>query len=581
MRAGVAITHRDRLPSSSRYELLVKIASGGMATVYVGRLNTVVGTSRLVAIKRAHAHLLEDPAFGKMLIAEAKLASRIHHPNVVAVQTVEELEGELLLVMDYVEGASLADLWAYEEVPVPARVAVRSVLDACAGLQAAHELTDDDGRPLGIVHRDVSPHNILVGVDGIARLTDFGIAKSSGGHTGSAGAQTSTGALKGKVAYMAPEYVESGKLDPRSDVFALGIVLWEALTRTRLFRGANEVESLRLVLATQVPRPSEVAPWVGGALDEVVLKALARSPGDRFASASDLADALERAARKEDLIATASQVGTYVKTAAGEGLARRRALIRQKSDESTTANAKFDAETRAALASARNLSARDAGPESSPFGRNEQTSSLAADSPEGASASEVRVRDSHTAPLSPLSEPALSSIERQAVTARVPEGGTAGSGVSAGLVEDARVGARGRSRGWFVALALVAAVGIAGAALAMPYMRASTSSSTTIAPPRGAVVPSAVAAPTNSSTTTAIPSSAMSTPAAPREELVVASALGPSAAPPSASVAPGGPVRPRGTRPFVVVPAVTARKPPAAPAEPLPPDRAPPNPYAH
>ena len=262
LRVGVAITHRDRLPSSSRYELLVKIASGGMATVYVGRLNTVIGTSRLVAIKRAHAHLLEDPAFSKMLIAEARLASRIHHPNVVAVQNVEELEGELLLVMDYVEGASLADLWSYEDVPLPARVAVRAVLDACAGLQAAHELTDDDGKLLGIVHRDVSPHNILLGVDGIARLTDFGIAKSSGGHTGSASQHTTTGALKGKVAYMAPEYVESGSLDARSDVFALGIVLWEALTRERLFRGGNEVESLRLILATKVPRPSEIAPWV-------------------------------------------------------------------------------------------------------------------------------------------------------------------------------------------------------------------------------------------------------------------------------------------------------------------------------
>ena len=189
LRVGVPITHRDRLPSSSRYELLVKIASGGMATVYVGRLSSVVGSSRLVAIKRAHAHLMEDPAFAKMLIEEAKLASRIHHPNVVAVQSVEEVEGELLLVMDYVEGASLADLVNYEELPMPARVAVRALLDGCAGLQAAHELTDDDGKSLGIVHRDVSPHNILVGVDGVARLTDFGIAKSSG-HTGSAG-QTS------------------------------------------------------------------------------------------------------------------------------------------------------------------------------------------------------------------------------------------------------------------------------------------------------------------------------------------------------------------------------------------------------
>jgi serine/threonine-protein kinase len=312
IRGGVPITHRDQLPSTSRYELLVKIASGGMATVYVGRLSGAAGITRLVAIKRAHAHLLEDVAFSKMLIAEAKLASRIHHPNVVAVQNVEEAEGELLLVMDYVEGASLADLLGSDDIPLPARVAVRVLLDGCAGLQAAHSLEGDDGQPLGIVHRDVSPHNILVGVDGVARLTDFGIAKSSG-HTGSA-AQTSTGALKGKVAYMAPEYVEAGQLDARSDVFSLGIVAWEALTRQRLFRGANEIESLRLVLATDVARPSEVAPWVGKGLDDVIMKALARSPRERFTTASEFGDALEAAARREDLIATAAQVGTVVRS---------------------------------------------------------------------------------------------------------------------------------------------------------------------------------------------------------------------------------------------------------------------------
>jgi eukaryotic-like serine/threonine-protein kinase len=287
---GVPLAPRDRLPSSSRYELLVKIASGGMATVYVGRLSGSAGFSRLVAIKRAHAHLLEDPTFAKMLVAEAKLAACIHHPNVVAVQDVEEAEGELLLVMDYVEGVALSELLRQEERPLPARAATRVILDACAGLHAAHELKDDDGKHLGIVHRDVSPHNILVGVDGVARLTDFGIAKSNVHSQGAP--HTLSGSLKGKVAYMAPEYVDLGYVDARGDVFSLGIVAREVLTRRRLFRGATEIESLKLVLAAEVPRPSEVAPWLGRGLDAVLLKALARSPAHRFASAADLGDAL-------------------------------------------------------------------------------------------------------------------------------------------------------------------------------------------------------------------------------------------------------------------------------------------------
>ncbi len=421
VRAGVRITHRDQLPRSSRYELLVKIASGGMATVYVGRLSSTIGASRLVAIKRAHAHLLEDPAFAKMLIAEARLATRIHHPNVVAVQNVEEIEGELLLVMDYVEGASLADLMQFEERPLPARVAVRALLDACAGLHAAHELVDDDGRPLGIVHRDVSPHNILLGIEGIARLTDFGIAKSSN-HTASGG-RTTTGALKGKVSYMAPEYIESATLDVRSDVFALGIVAWETLTRRRLFRGPTEVESLKLVLLTEVPRPSEVAPWLGPALDEVILKALARSPAARFATAAELAEALETAARQSDLIAKHTDVAAFVRAAAGEGLEHRRGLIRERHADA--------------------VPTLDEAIEPVRIGRSEGTASF-----------EIRARESVTAPF-PSSRALSLGPEAQA-----PDQFTLGSGVSAGIVERAR-GSSSRGRR-LVALAVASSLALVG-----------------------------------------------------------------------------------------------------------------------
>ncbi len=337
--AGSLLTHRDQLPSVSRYELLVKVASGGMATVYVGRLSGAVGFWRTVAIKRAHPHLLGDPAFTRMLIEEARLASKIHHPNVVAVQDVEVLEGELLLVMDYVEGAALGTLIGGSEEhtpPLPPGMAVRIMLDACAGLHAAHELKDDAGRPLKLVHRDISPHNILVGLDGMARIADFGIAKCT---LSDSAVGTATGALKGKVAYMSPEYIERGEIDARGDVFALGVVAWEALTGKRLFRGHSDVETLRLALAAVSPPVSTIATELGDVLDAVIARALARETEDRFASARELGEALEAAARPAGLIASAAQVGEHVRALMEAPLERRRALIRDRTAPAATESA--------------------------------------------------------------------------------------------------------------------------------------------------------------------------------------------------------------------------------------------------
>jgi serine/threonine-protein kinase len=331
-KAGVLTTHRDSLPSTSQYELLLRIASGGMATVYVGRRSGAHGFSREVAIKRAHAHLMEEPSFSRMLVAEANLAAKIHHPNVVSVQAVEELEGELLLVMDYIEGASLSELLIaaqLEKELFPPAVAVRIVLDACAGLHAAHNAQDESGKLVGLVHRDISPHNLLIGLDGVSRVTDFGIAKASG-QTESSGGRTATGTRKGKIGYMAPEYIERGVFDVRADVFALGVVAWEALTSQRLFREASEVETMRAVIAMRVRRPSEVAPHLGPALDPVIMRALARNPLQRYPSALAFADALETAARRVDLVATAAAVGDHVKAVAGAALTQRRVLIHQK-----------------------------------------------------------------------------------------------------------------------------------------------------------------------------------------------------------------------------------------------------------
>jgi serine/threonine-protein kinase len=308
---------------ASRYDLLVKIASGGMATVYVGRLKSVVGFWRLVAIKRAHPHLAENPSFRDMLIEEARLASRLHHANVVSVLDVEELgSGELRLVMDYIEGASLAEL---TQRPMPPALAIRVALDACAGLQSAHELRDDAGNPVGLVHRDVSPHNVLVGIDGTARLSDFGIAKVP-----SSGIETTTGGLKGKIGYMAPEYIDRGTLDARSDVFSMGVVVWEALAGRKLFRGNNEVDTLKLIVGSDAPRLSSYAPWASRQLDAVLASALARDPEQRFVSAKAFAAALESAAQQSGLLGSHADVAAHVRAMVGDALDKRRAQLRER-----------------------------------------------------------------------------------------------------------------------------------------------------------------------------------------------------------------------------------------------------------
>lgn len=297
-----------------------------MATVFVGRRRSAVGIWRLVAIKKAHSHLLEDPSFCRMLLEEARLASQLHHSNVVSVLEVEQLEDQLLLIMDYIEGASLSDLLvARPDKPLAPRVGLRIALDACAGLHAAHILCDASGQPLRIVHRDVSPHNLLVGIDGVARLTDFGIAKSA-----QQGTTTTTGALKGKLAYMAPEYVDGKPPDARCDVFALGVVIWEALSNRRLFRGDNEAETLKRVLHEPAPPLSSVAPWLGADLDAVLATALAKDPNQRFSSAKALGNALEIAAGKSNLIGSAEEVGGHVRALFEGPLAERRRIIQER-----------------------------------------------------------------------------------------------------------------------------------------------------------------------------------------------------------------------------------------------------------
>jgi hypothetical protein len=310
-----------------RYETLAKLGSGGMATVHVGRRRGAGGSSPLVAIKRAHEQLRDDPELVRAMKTEAQLAANIHHPNVVGVLDVMEDGGEMVLVLEYVEGPTLSDLSGKVKKRGAPREMLRVLLDAAAGLDAAHRTTDEHGRPLSLVHRDVTPSNVLVGRDGIARIADFGVAKSLERPT----SFTATGVLKGKLSYMAPEYITMHSADARSDLFSLGIVVWESLVGDRLFKGGNEVETLMRIATLEVPRLSELAPELA-VLDDTVARALARSPEERFSSVGEFAAELAKRASSVNLVATHAEVAALVEGVFGEELSKRRFQFRATMD---------------------------------------------------------------------------------------------------------------------------------------------------------------------------------------------------------------------------------------------------------
>jgi eukaryotic-like serine/threonine-protein kinase len=309
-----------------RFEIVRKLASGGMATVSLACLSGEAGFRRLVAIKRLHPHLADEPEFVHMFFDEARLAARIHHPNVVPILEIGKEGKERFLVMEYVEGATLEQVGRQRrgERLKPA-LAIRMVLDALAGLQAAHDLEDDSGKPLEIVHRDVSPQNILIGLDGLARLTDFGIARA----TSRVGKTTRSGQFKGKLTYSAPEQVLGHPMDRRTDIYAMGIVLWEVLTGERLFDADSEAEVWQKLLERPIPSPQSVRADVARELGAVVMRALEREPKLRFPSAAAFADALEVAARSAGLQASHRDVAAFVSAASGDRLSERREKVRE------------------------------------------------------------------------------------------------------------------------------------------------------------------------------------------------------------------------------------------------------------
>ncbi|MBN2131145.1 MAG: protein kinase [Sedimentisphaerales bacterium] len=273
-----------------RYELLLEMGHGGMATLFLARLSGPKQFEKLVAIKKIHDHLAKEENFVNMFLDEARIAALIDHPNVATIFDMGEVKGTYYLAMEYVHGQTLADIMkaaTRRRDAFPWRFACRIVADAAAGLHAAHQLRSKDGRPLHVVHRDISPQNILLSYDGHVKVVDFGVA-----YAAEKLVETSAGTLKGKVAYMSPEQTRGEKLTFHSDIFSLGVVLYEAVCLQRLFKAANEAATIMNVREATVPDPREFNPHIPQRLVDVIRTALAADPDRRFGSAEEMSEHL-------------------------------------------------------------------------------------------------------------------------------------------------------------------------------------------------------------------------------------------------------------------------------------------------
>lgn len=275
------------------YQIVAKLKAGGMATLFLGRRSGAEGFSRHVAIKVVHEHLANDPMFVQMFVDEALLSAKIQHPNVVHVEELRELGGRHFLAMEYVHGCALSSLVGALRKrgrTVSPELATYIAVQVAEGLHAAHETKGSDGQPLGVVHRDVTPQNVLLAYRGHVKLIDFGVAKARGR------AQQTTGAsLKGKIGYMSPEQAFGRPVDRRTDVYALGVVLWEMLTGRRAFVADNDFALLELVRDPKLPPASTFNPAVPPALDAVIARATAREAEQRFDTAQQMRKALAQA----------------------------------------------------------------------------------------------------------------------------------------------------------------------------------------------------------------------------------------------------------------------------------------------
>jgi serine/threonine protein kinase len=302
------------------YQLLKRLATGGMAQIYLARQSGPEGFEKLLVVKRILPHLAENEEFIQMFLDEARIAARLNHSNIVQIFNLGELDDTYFIAMEYIHGEDLRRISRKtqaraSEMPLP--LVCRIIMEACAGLDYAHKLTDSDGQPLGIVHRDISPQNLLVTFEGGVKIVDFGIAKAADQAT-----VTRSGVLKGKYAYMSPEQATGQTLDGRSDIFALGIVLYEMITGTRLFKRSSDLQTLSAAIACDVTPPSEVNDRVPSDLDPVVMMALAKEPENRYQEALHLQLALEKWLLKNQFPSSSALLSQFLQEIYAERLAR-------------------------------------------------------------------------------------------------------------------------------------------------------------------------------------------------------------------------------------------------------------------
>ena len=279
-----------------RYELLTLLARGGMAEVFLARMSGVGGFAKLLVIKRILPHLGEDPEFREMFVNEGRVAARLDHPNICQVYELGEVDGEVFLAMEYLDGLVWGDLMKLlpRGRAVELRVSATVLGQICDGLRFAHEHVDLDGSPMPIVHRDVSPQNLMITTEGACKLLDFGVSKVL-----TEGTRTRTGMLKGKLPYMAPEQIRGERIDARADVFSMGVVLWESLTGGRLFQRDSDYQIWKAITEEDIPPVSSLVPGLPAQVDSIVARALERDVQRRYPSirafAGELRDVADRA----------------------------------------------------------------------------------------------------------------------------------------------------------------------------------------------------------------------------------------------------------------------------------------------